>query len=182
MEQRNTPVSVIGLSGGTAAIYARTDTCALTTTGQSKCWGSDLEGQLGQGRITQQLLPVDVQGSAPATVSVNHATGRPGSYFTITGWNFPPNSEAALSVNGEELSSDLVVSPTGTFVIFLYTDGADLGDYTVTVSVNPSASIGFTLSDEEPLWPQEGGGRVFNVPPGIGHTDRFLYLPLVSRD
>jgi len=36
--------------------------CALTTAGGVKCWGSNLYGQLGDDSMTERLLPVDVSG------------------------------------------------------------------------------------------------------------------------
>lgn len=60
---RSTPTDISGLTNGISAITAGGGhTCALTTSGGIRCWGSNGYGQLGDGTNTNHYTPVDVQG------------------------------------------------------------------------------------------------------------------------
>lgn len=62
--KRPTPVDVVGLTAGVIAIAAgELHTCALTVEKRVKCWGYNLDAQLGDGTTApQRLAPVDVIG------------------------------------------------------------------------------------------------------------------------
>jgi hypothetical protein len=113
-----------------------------------------------------------------AALSINYTSGKPGSFFTLEGANFPANSTATVTINGYTLG----VVPTdasGDLVFLLNTDQADEGNYMVTATVNPSSSARFVLDSSKPTRQQEGQGTVFNVPGGI--VPHFVYLPLILR-
>jgi alpha-tubulin suppressor-like RCC1 family protein len=68
---RLTPVDVSGLTSEVSAITAGSEqTCALTTGGVAKCWGSHQFGQLGVGGRSY-LLPGDVLAPSLSVISAN---------------------------------------------------------------------------------------------------------------
>ena len=114
------------------------------------------------------------------TLTINHEVGKPGSYFKIKGEGFPANATATIVINGKTVGT-IMTDADGKFEFELNTAGANDGAYFVTATVNPSATVKFTLDAASPnTWPAEGAATVFNVPPGIAFTN-FIYLPMISK-
>jgi len=113
-----------------------------------------------------------------ATLVINYSSGKPGSFFTLEGANFPSSDVATISVNGTPLGT-VPTDSSGDLAFLLNTAEADEGDYMVTATVNPSSSVRFALDSSKQLRPQDGQGMIFDVPSGL--NTHHLYMPLALR-
>ncbi|HXU02172.1 MAG TPA: hypothetical protein VN903_14500, partial [Polyangia bacterium] len=74
---RNVPVDVVGLGPEVVALSAGdAHTCALTATGGVKCWGRNFNGQLGDGTLTERLVPTDVPSLSTGIAAVSAGGNR----------------------------------------------------------------------------------------------------------
>jgi alpha-tubulin suppressor-like RCC1 family protein len=190
---RTSPVDVQGLSGGTIGLAASSShTCAVTIGNGLKCWGQDGYGQLGLGVLHRQLTPVYVVDSVPAQIILNHDQGAPGSYLTLSGYNFEASSPVTIMINGEALTQTVTTNTTGGFVVFLNTTNSDPGGYFLSATGSSMATIPtaaaplvahtiFELDPGFPLYPKEGDGLELTVPPDIAVMFSRSYLPQVHR-
>jgi len=115
-----------------------------------------------------------------ATLSINYLTGEPGSFFTVTGSNFPAAGSVTVQINGTPIDTTLTTDLLGNLAFILDTTEADAGRYLVTVTVNPSLTVRFDLVPTEPLRSLSGDFEIIAVPAGIALAQA-IYLPLVHR-
>jgi alpha-tubulin suppressor-like RCC1 family protein len=67
----NTPQTAVGLTSGVIAIDSgATHTCFITTSTALKCWGWNIQGQLGDGTTMSRDMPVTVSGFSTGAVAV----------------------------------------------------------------------------------------------------------------
>jgi hypothetical protein len=151
----------------------------------NEVWIDEIQGNI----VNSNGKPINVQNDAegasgnkvtmPRALTINYGNGRPGSFFTITGVNLPASNTATIIINGAILTNTLPVDSYGGFACLLDTSLADAGYYSLTATVNPSASARFTLDPNAPLRPQNGTGPILSVPSGI--AGKMVYLPLIHR-
>jgi alpha-tubulin suppressor-like RCC1 family protein len=65
--RRETPVTVVGNTGGAQLTAGKSFTCARRNTGEVLCWGGNSFGQLGDGSNMNRAAPTRVLGIADAT-------------------------------------------------------------------------------------------------------------------
>lgn len=81
VSMERSPVAVSGVSDVVALAAGGSHTCALTSSGELWCWGSNGEGQFGDGTLTSRNRPTRIQSLEE---SVTHVTAGSGSTCAIT--------------------------------------------------------------------------------------------------
>jgi len=126
------------------------------------------------GFYWQRYADVDT----PLTLEVNHLSGRPGSYFTVTGANYPPNGTVTIRSNGV-LLGEVAADADGNLIFLINSTGALAGYYNIEADAGDRAFIQFQLDPLEPLWPQEATATVFNLP--ADSALQMIFLPQIRR-
>ena len=161
-----TPVAVIGLGTGVAAITAGgQNTCAMTTAGGVRCWGWNAYGQLGIGSTEDWRTPKTVSGleSGVAAVATGwrhtcavttqgsarcwgwNAYGQLGDGTVTERWTPTPVSglENGVALTAAGVYHTCAVTTSGSVVCWGRNSQGQLGDGTTAERWTPAAVIGF---------------------------------------
>lgn len=168
------------------------------------CRGKGFSGGFMNGQVDRAagLYGVVCQGnsmsggtsSALPALELNYTAGLPGSFFTLRGSNFPPNSTDTIRVNGQAIAP-VQIDAGGSFGLTIYTGSDDAGQYIFESTVNASSRVELSLNEMASLHPRETGGVACNLqgnctlnPPDPGPDPdptpaptSFVYLPLLAK-
>lgn len=140
-----------------------------------------VQGQTFRWQNYAGVYETPTPGPGGATLLIDFTSGVPGSFFTLTGFGYIPDTNASIKLNGVQIGT-IQASSNGELQFILSTSNASLGRYDVLVgqgaSLN-SADTTFKLIPVGEQHPLTGGGTVFNVPQGLAIDEAFL--PFIHR-
>ncbi len=114
---RRTPVTVTGLGGTPTAISTGFgSTCAILSNGTLRCWGGNLNGQLGDGTTTNRRTPVTINvGGTPTAISRGSSnTCARLSNGTLKCWGYNGQGQLGDGTTTQRTSPVSVISLGGT--------------------------------------------------------------------
>ena len=145
------PVPVSGLSSGVVAIAtAASSTCALTTSGGVECWGSNAQGQLGNGSTTDSSTPVPVTGLGSGVAAITVGAGHACAVTTLGAVNC-----WGLNASGQ-LGNNSLTNSSVPVVVNGFTGGA------IAVAAGANHTCALTTSGAVRCWGSNAAGQVGN--------------------
>lgn len=116
----------------------------------------------------------------PTSLDINHASGAPGSFFTILGTNFSPKTTASIVANGS-LLGDVDTSEDGDLLFLIDSTNAEDGYYIIEVRGDETAQIKLLIKTGDTLWPQEDSGPIFSLfASGVSPVE-LIFMPVIER-
>ncbi len=97
--------------------------------------GVKIKGQVREFSYVVTVFDPETADSITPPVSVNHAVGAPGSFFTVVGREFAPNAALDVGITGGTRTT-VSADAQGRFAVILDSDG--VGHGTLKISVTPT--------------------------------------------
>lgn len=173
----STPVAVSGLSSGVvtldSSIYI-THSCAVTSGGAVRCWGFNLDGELGNGTITNSSTPVAV--IAPLlrvvdnlgrTLNFSYVNNRLSQMTDWSGrtWQYEYNGNGDLVTVKNPPALAGTQNPL-TYTYYTAADGVNLNHALKRFQLARGNGMTFEYYTH---------GKVFRHSDDLGHTNTFRY-------
>ncbi len=185
------PVGVLGLTSGVGAISAGSlYSCAVTTSGAVKCWGSNLQGILGDGTTTRSLIPVDVLGLTTGALDVASGTTLTCAMMTAGGVKCWGGKNGPTPVDIPYLTSVISVTTGADFACALETSGiikcwgnnglGQLGDGTNTSRNTPADVVELVAKPTPTNTPCPPAGCPTATPTPICPTETCMALAVLE--
>ncbi len=148
------PVAVSGLSSGVTAIAGgNAHSCASTSAGAVKCWGTNSSGQLGNNSTTQSLVPVGVSGLSSGAIAI--ATGSSHSCAST--------SAGAVSCWGNNGNGRLGNNSTNQSAVPVAVSGLTSG--VTAIATGGTHSCAVTSAGAVSCWGNNANGQLGSPPP-----------------
>ncbi|MFN8488979.1 MAG: Ig-like domain-containing protein [Caldilineaceae bacterium] len=186
LTDRLTPVDVLGLAGGVKAVTAGSfHSCALTNSDGIKCWGSNFDGELGDGTTLQRLTPVDVSGLTSGVDKVVAGNFHTCAVTVAGGLQCWGNNLAGQLGDGTQLSrlTPTAVNGLNSSIASVVISNADSSTASYTCAITTVGSVkcwgdnrfgqlgdGTVLAHLTPVAVNGLSGAVSAIAAGEGHT------------